>query len=64
MTIKVQRHTAKGNRVTTLWCAPSLQYLPVQVESRDGDEVTSMLLVSTEGLLTEGRKPLSGLATP
>ena len=49
-TVKVGSGLASGTRQTTLWLAPSLQYLPVQVERQDEGEVTRMTLLSTEGL--------------
>ena len=48
-TLKYER--ASKNRKTTLWCAPKLHYLPVQVKhtEKDGD-VFSMLLQWVQGL--------------
>ncbi|MEW6352971.1 MAG: DUF3108 domain-containing protein [Pseudomonadota bacterium] len=50
-TLKVQRIMAPDQKITTLWCAPSLSYLPVRIEERgkDGDEFT-ILIRSVEGL--------------
>ncbi len=50
-TLKYQRVSSNKKRPTTLWCAPSLHYLPVQVEhvETDGD-VFSMVLQSVQGL--------------
>ncbi len=36
-TIKVQREPDHKGRVTTLWCAESLAYLPVRIEHREHD---------------------------
>ena len=38
---------------TLLWLAPSLQYLPVQVEHRGQGQATLMTLESTEGLIVD-----------
>jgi hypothetical protein len=50
-TIKYERRSSNSNRRTTFWCAPSLHYLPVQVEhiEKDGD-VFRLELKSVEGL--------------
>jgi hypothetical protein len=34
-TVKVRRDSQSGEKETLLWCAPSLAYLPVQVEHRE-----------------------------
>ncbi len=51
-TLKYQRiSTSNKKRRTTLWCAPSLHYLPVQVEHIEANgDVFSMVLQSVEGL--------------
>lgn len=51
-TLKYQRvSTSNKKRRTTLWCAPSLHYLPVQVEHVEANgDVFSMVLQSVEGL--------------
>lgn len=49
-TIKVQRIMESNAKATVLWCAPSLQYLPVRIEQneKDGDEF-SLLIQSVTG---------------
>jgi hypothetical protein len=45
------QHRAGSSRSTWLWAAPALDYLPVRVEQRRGDEVhTAFLLTGVEGL--------------
>jgi len=50
-TVKYERRSSNSNRRTTFWCAPSLHYLPVQVEhvEKDGD-VFRLELKSVKGL--------------
>jgi hypothetical protein len=48
-TIRIVRDD--GKRVTTLWCAPSLNYLPVRIEHyKRGDTHVNAYLVKVEGL--------------
>ena len=48
-TIRIYR--ADGKRVTTLWCAPSLNYLPVRIEHyKKGDTKVNAYLVRFKGL--------------
>lgn len=48
-TIRVNRDD--GKRVTTLWCAPSLDYLPVRIEHyKKGDTKVNAYLVRVKGL--------------
>lgn len=50
-TIRLQRKKANSKRMTTLWCAPELDYLPVQVEHREKDgNVTIARLVELKGM--------------
>lgn len=49
-TLKYQRVSSNGKYRTTLWCAPKLRYLPVQVEHVDKGDVFKMILESVEGL--------------
>lgn len=50
-TIKYERRSSNSKRRTIFWCAPSLHYLPVQVEhiEKNGD-VFRMVLQSVKGL--------------
>ena len=48
-TIRINRDD--GKRVTTLWCAPSLNYLPVRIEHyKKGDTKVNAYLVKYKGL--------------
>ena len=48
-TIRINRDD--GKRVTTLWCAPSLDYLPVRIEHyKKGDTKVNAYLVKVKGL--------------
>ena len=48
-TIRVRRDD--GKRVTTLWCAPELNYLPVRIEHyKKGDTHVNAYLVKVKGL--------------
>jgi hypothetical protein len=48
-TIRINRDD--GKRVTTLWCAPSLNYLPVRIEHyKKGDTKVNAYLVRVNGL--------------
>ncbi len=48
-TIRISRDD--GKRVTTLWCAPSLDYLPVRIEHyKKGDTHVNAYLVKVNGL--------------
>ncbi|MFO1351328.1 MAG: DUF3108 domain-containing protein [Gammaproteobacteria bacterium] len=49
--VRVTRQSADDSRATTLWFAPALDYLPVQVvQTEDGDESFRMVLESVEGI--------------
>jgi hypothetical protein len=49
-TLKIQR-TDSAEKITVLWCAPDLDYLPIRIEqSEKGGEPFSMTLISVEGL--------------
>jgi hypothetical protein len=49
----VQRR-AGSSRSTWLWAAPTLEFLPVRIEQRRGDEVqTAFLLTAVEGIATK-----------
>ena len=50
-TLKYEKRSSNSKRRTIFWCAPSLHYLPVQVEhvSKKGD-VIRMVLQSVKGL--------------
>jgi hypothetical protein len=43
-TLKLERLHGKQKRATLLWCAPALDYLPVQVHQREDDENFKMVL--------------------
>ena len=47
-TIKIQRVDDKRN--TTIWCAKSLDYLPVRIEQEDKDDSLAMLIRNVTGL--------------
>ncbi len=49
-TIIVKPRPPQPRRETTLWCAPALNNLPVQVEHREKGEVTVMRIESLEGI--------------
>jgi hypothetical protein len=49
-TVRLYRPDPKGKRDTTLWAAPALDYLPVQVEHQDDDEVLRMVIETVEGI--------------
>lgn len=49
--VKLQRHKPKSKRRTTLWCAPSLNYLPVKVEYEEKNgRITTAAIKSVKGL--------------
>ena len=48
-TVRVERAQDSDKRHTTLWCAPALTYLPVQVEQQDGNTRYAMLLRTLTG---------------
>lgn len=50
-TIRVERRKEDSKRITTLWCAPALHYLPVRFDhiEKDGQQ-TSALIQSVSGL--------------
>ena len=47
--LKYQRVSSDQKRKTTLWCAPSLHYLPVQIEHSEKGNVVTMVLLSVSG---------------
>ena len=49
-TLKYERVSSDKKRRTTLWCAPVLHYLPVQVEHLEKGDTVRMVLQSLEGL--------------
>ncbi len=49
-TVRLFRPDPRGKRDTTLWAAPALDYLPVQVEHRDDDELLRMVIEEVEGI--------------
>jgi hypothetical protein len=49
-TLKYERVSSDKKRRTTLWCAPVLHYLPVQVEHLEKGDAVRMVLQSLEGL--------------
>jgi hypothetical protein len=50
-TLKIRRLRHEDDREATLWCAPSLGYLPVKLENRDRDgRLVSMYIESIEGM--------------
>ena len=49
-TVKVERLRHSDDRRATLWCAPTLGYLPVKLEHRDGEgRLVSMRIESIDG---------------
>ncbi len=55
-TVKVERRRSDNKRVTDLWCAPSLHYLPIKVEQlehTDGTHYRSILQSVSPSLRTE-----------
>jgi len=54
-TLKVVRHHPNGKR-TTLWCAPSMDYLPIRIEQtkKDGTSVRASLY-KLDGMAVKGR---------
>jgi len=48
--VRFERISADGERKTTLWCAPTLQYLPVKVEHEEKGDTLRFELVELEGL--------------
>lgn len=49
-TLKYERLSSDKKRRTTLWCAPALHYLPVQVEHLEKGDVMTMILQTVAGL--------------
>ena len=50
-TVKVQRVPGPDKKTTLIWCAPSLDYLPVRIEQDEQDDGEfSMVIKSVEGL--------------
>lgn len=55
-TVKVVRRREGGGEVTTLWCAPALNYLAVRVEHEDDEDGTfSLELTRLAGMDLAGR---------
>jgi hypothetical protein len=50
VTLKYERAADDDERRTTFWCAPTLHYLPVQVEHLERGNILSMVLESVQGL--------------
>lgn len=50
VTLKYERATDSDERRTTFWCAPTLHYLPVQVEHLEKGHVLRMVLENVQGL--------------
>ena len=44
-TIKVEKHNPGNKRMTTLWCAPSLNYLPVRMDhiEKNGEQTSAVI---------------------
>ena len=44
-TIKLEKHNPGNKRMTTLWCAPSLNYLPVRMDhvEKDGEQTSAVI---------------------
>jgi Protein of unknown function (DUF3108) len=56
--VKVRQSRAGSSRELYFWCAPALDYLPVQLEQRkDGKAVLTMRLTATEGLSAPDTQP-------
>ena len=56
-TLAVERTRADSTRKTTFWCAPALDYLPVRVEHREGDDHRLVLRIrSAADFVTSGRE--------
>lgn len=54
--LRIRRSDTDSDRETTLWVAPSLQYLAIQVEQReDGDRNFRMVLSAVDGLNADAR---------
>lgn len=51
--VKIERISPDGERQTTLWCAPSLQFLPVKVEHDEKGDILRFELVELEGFETK-----------
>jgi len=49
-TLKYEHESANKKRKTTLWCAPLLHYLPVQIEHLEKGDTVRMTLQQVEGL--------------
>jgi hypothetical protein len=49
-TTVVERRREGEERLTRIWCAPALGYLPVQVEHREDGETLRLTLERVEGL--------------
>ncbi len=50
-TVRLLRQKASSKRMTTLWCAPALDFLPVRVEHREKDgNITTARLVALKGM--------------
>jgi len=56
-TLIIERLRHADDRHATLWCAPSLGYLPVKLEHRDGEgRLVSMHIESIEGMPSTARR--------
>lgn len=49
-TVRVERIVETDGKSTTLWCAPSLNYLPVRIEQNEKGDEYSMAIRSVSGL--------------
>jgi len=50
-TVKFEHRTPDSSRITTLWCAPDLHFLPARIEQRkDDDKPSRAELMTFEGL--------------
>lgn len=59
-TVKIERRRSDNKRVTDLWCAPSLHYLPVKIEQReqaDGTRYRSILQSVSPSLRVQPKTP-------
>ena len=56
-TLKLERVREDSKRITQVWCAPALGYLPVQIEQqeKDGARYLSVLKTINSGLLFDTR---------
>lgn len=50
-TVRIVQQRADSSRVTVIWLAPELEFLPVKIEQRrDGEALTTLTLESVSGL--------------